>query len=391
MQKKTFEASVFTDEVSGREITRLTDYKGHSHVQYFTDEYWINESRFIISSDRCGYSNLYVVDLSDRSVQQLTDLDGRDRPEGVYSRARGTFLFWYGNRLMEVDPADGAPRLIMGLGDNLKHAGGLHAVSPDGKTAYTVIRDAEPDGSLMRYNKSPDYLSSWREPVESRIVAVDVETGAMEIIYRDTVKIEHVNASPTDPDLLTFCHEGPWARVSQRIWGLQLDSGAVWPVRPQHGDLGIGHEFFTRDGKWVGYHGRRLPEEKKHTFGFVRPDNSEMLEHDFEYHCSHFVSYGLDLVLGDGTPANVQPWFPTRQKPYLMLFRRQGDIWEGPRVLAFHRATFNEQFQHPHARFSNDGAKVLYTSDVGGYSNVYMVETGDFESLPTVEECSVEW
>jgi oligogalacturonide lyase len=128
-----------------------------------------------------------------------------------------------------------------------------------------------------------------------------------------------------------------------------------------------------------------------HTFGFTRPDNSEIVEHDFSYHCTHFTSYGLDYALGDGTPANVQPWFSTKQRPFLMLFRHTDNGYEGPRVLAFHRSTFNEQFNHPHAQFTSDGSKVLFTSDVGGYSNIYMVEVGAFEELPWVSECSVEW
>lgn len=391
MDGKSFEASVFRDEVSGREITRLTNYKGHSWVQYFTDDYWVDNQRFIIGSDRCGKSNLYMVNLSDLSLQRLTDLDGTDRPEGMYSSARGTFVFWYGNRLMEVEPKERRVRKIAEHGEDTAHAGGIHAVSADGRVAYAAIRKADAGDGRMRYNKSPDYLTSWQNPVESRVVAIDLETGSMETIYRDTMRLEHVNASPADPDILTFCHEGPWARVRQRIWGLRISTGEVWPIRRQSGDLAVGHEYFTHDGTWIGYHGRRLPDEKMHTFGFVRPDNSECVEHDFPYHCSHVASFGLDLVVGDGTPANVQPWFPSQQRPYLMLFRRRGDGWEGPRVLAFHRATFNEQIQHPHARFSNDGSRIVYTSDIGGYSNVYMVETGDFDSLPTVDECTVEW
>jgi oligogalacturonide lyase len=60
-------------------------------------------------------------------------------------------------------------------------------------------------------------------------------------------------------------------------------------------------------------------------------------------------------------------------------------------VLAYHRSTFNEQLSHPHPQFTPDGEHVMFTSDVGGYANIYMVPVGSFEELPRVEDCRVEW
>jgi oligogalacturonide lyase len=311
----------------------------------------------------------------------------------------------------------------------------MHAASADGRSLFTAISPRRA-ASGLNYGKSPAYLSSFANPDEHRIVVIDADTGAMETIHSERARIEHVNAAPGDPDLLTFCHEGPWARVRQRIWGLRVSTGEVWPIRPQNGDLAVGHEYFVRgaaearsgraDGAsasgafgahWIGYHGRRLPEERVHTFGFVRSDNSECIEWDFPYHCTHFTSYGLNWALGDGTPANVQPWFRTEQRPFLMLFRRRPHAadgtgatrgnavdtvarassgadeirFDGPRVLAYHRSTFNEQLSHPHPQFTPDGEHVMFTSDVGGYANIYMVPVGSFEELPRVEDCRVEW
>lgn len=388
--KRHGEDEDFTDQLSGRLVTRLTNYKGHSHLLYFTDQYWLDRTRFIFCSDREGASNLFVYDIEERSIQQVTFFTGPHRPEGLYWSARESAFFWYGNDLWEMKIDEFELRLVMRLGEGSEHAG-LHAASPDGTYLYTAIRSAPQKKERMHYNKSPDYLDNYTRPQEQRVVAIEPDSGKMHDVLEERNFILHVNSSPTDPDLLTYCHEGPWAQVAQRIWGLQPSTGKTWPIRPQDRDLAVGHEFFTGCGEWVGYHGRRLPDERTHTFGFVRPDNSGMIEHDFPYHCTHFTSYGLDYALGDGTPANVQPWFSTNQRPFLMLFRRTDDGYEGPRVLAFHRSTFNEQFNHPHAQFTPDGTKVLFTSDVGGYSNIYMVEIGAFEELPWVSECYVEW
>ncbi len=381
----------FVDPVSGRTITRLTGYKGHSNNLYFTDDFWVTDSSFVFVSDRENASNLFLCDLEREAITQLTAFRGPHRPDGLMSKATGRLLFFYGPVLHELDPRSMRLRVVAEIEPGLQHTG-MHAVTCDGRWACTCLRTALDARERSVYNKSPDYLEKFREQPLSRIVRIEIATGKIEAVHEERCFVEHVNASPTDADVLTFCHEGPWARVDQRIWGLNTASGRIWKIRPQDGrDAAIGHEYFLPGGQWIGYHGRRLPEERLHFFGATRLDNSERFEHDFGYHCTHVVSRDLDVFLGDGTPANVQPWFPSRQKPFLMLFRRTPEGFDGPRVLAFHRATFNEQCQHPHASFTPDGRRVLYTSDMGGYSNVHLVELGAIEDLPRVEDVDIEW
>ena len=382
----------FTDYLSGKRIVRLTDYRGHSNTQYFTNDYWPADGSFIFSSDRENASNLYRYDLEEKRIIQLTDFEGAGSPGGVYCKPREKYYFAYGTEFFELDPWTMERRVVFTVAPDLNHTG-MNAVTADGKYICTAFQPPPDTAGKMRYNKSPDYLDQFQKKPLSRIVRVDIDTGKIETIFEERYFVQHVNANPADPNMLSFCHEGPWARIDQRIWGLHIDTGNTWKIRPQDGrDAAIGHEFFLPDGEWIGYHGRRRPEEKLHFFGATRLDNSERYEIDFPYHCTHFISCGHEMYLGDGTPANVQPWFPSRQKPYLMLFRMtSGGVYDGPRVLAYHRATFNEQKQHPHASFSPDGSFILYTSDMGGYSNIYMVSTDDFESLPQVEECDVEW
>jgi len=39
-----------------------------------------------------------------------------------------------------------------------------------------------------------------------------------------------------------------------------------------------------------------------------------------------------------------------------------------------------------HPRFTEDGQQVLYTSDRGGYANIYLAEVGSTKDLPTLAE-----
>ncbi|MFN2285964.1 MAG: oligogalacturonate lyase family protein, partial [Anaerolineae bacterium] len=200
-------------------------------------------------------------------------------------------------------------------------------------------------------------------------------------IHEDRRYMGHVNTSPALPDILTFCHEGPWNWIDQRIWGLNVQTGETWKIRPQHGDYSIGHEYWFADGVHIGYHGRPRDESGKHVFGHIKWDNSDWVEDHFPFHSTHFHSLDEKLIVGDGTAAFVFTSESTA-RPYIQLFKWDGGRYVGPRILAYHRSTFNNQHAHCHPRFTPDGKAVLYTSDLTAYSNMYLVEIGDFEDLP---------
>jgi oligogalacturonide lyase len=214
----------------------------------------------------------------------------------------------------------------------------------------------------------------------SQILRIEIATGRREVLHEDRRYLGHVNPSPTRPELLTFCHEGPWHEVAQRIWGLNVETGETWKIRPQDGqDVAVGHEYWFADGERLGYHGRPRSGVGDHVFGHLRWDNSEAVEVRFPFHSTHFHSLDERLIVGDGTPAAV---FGGPAQPFIQLFRWDGARYVGPRVLAHHRSTFNDQHAHCHPQFSPDGRAVLYTSDLTAYANLYLVEVGDFEALP---------
>jgi hypothetical protein len=60
-------------------------------------------------------------------------------------------------------------------------------------------------------------------------------------------------ASPADSQRLLFCHEGNWHQVD-RIWTIRADGKELKLMHKRTMLYEIaGHEFFSRDGKWVWY------------------------------------------------------------------------------------------------------------------------------------------
>jgi oligogalacturonide lyase len=205
----------------------------------------------------------------------------------------------------------------------------------------------------------------------SRLYRVDPDTGSSDLLWEERAWIAHINPSPTLPHLLTFCHEGPWDLVRQRIWGLDLRGGDPWPIRPQAPGESTGHEYWLPDGERVAYHGWAGGRE---LFGGVRYDNADLIEHAFPFHSEHFHSLGMDLVVGDDDHRT--------HGPDLLLWRRVGEAFDGPRVLARHRSSRQTQRVHVHPCFTPDGRHVVYTSDHSGYGQICRVEVPEFEGLP---------
>jgi oligogalacturonide lyase len=373
----------YQDPHSGREIVQLTDYLGHSNHLYFTDPCWIDDKSFIFTSDRENTSNLFRYDLDEHAITQLTDLQTSKRPGGCFSQANMAHYFADDPLLFELDLRTLELRSLYEAPEGFA-LGGRFAPTADGKyvCGLLVERAAFAGEPTVRYSYSRFVEFFEKQPL-TRLVRVEVISGNAEILHEERRYLSHVNPSPTQPHLLTFCHEGPWPRVDHRIWGLNLRTGEVWKIRPQDNDEAVGHEYWFADGVHIGYHGFPRRGPRRGFFGAIRWDNVDKIEFDFPFHSWHFHSNDLDLIVGDGTQLSVPD-----ATPFIMLYKREKDTFVGPRNLAMHRSTFNDQHAHPHPRFAPDGKHVLYTSDLTGYANMYWVEVGDFYDLPEVSAAS---
>jgi oligogalacturonide lyase len=85
------------------------------------------------------------------------------------------------------------------------------------------------------------------------LFTLDIQSGRLNVFNHSTDWLNHVQFSPTDPNLILFCHEGPWHLVN-RIWTIHADGTGLKLIQPRTMQMEIaGHEFFSPDGKWIWY------------------------------------------------------------------------------------------------------------------------------------------
>ena len=367
----TPELSIYPDPVSGATVRQLTDHKGHSNHFYFTYPCWYDEGRKIVMiSDRENCTNLFGVDLESGAITQLTDLDQAKGQIGGLSKnpVRNEIYFYHGDTLMALDLASLAPRPLYTRPQG--YVGGSANATADG--AYICAghtRDLSDQFLVDLGHGYVGFREIWEARPHSMIVKIPVDGGPSQVVYEENYWLGHINASPKLPNIITFCHEGPWKSVENRIWGLDLENGKTWQIRPNAPGEAIGHEYWMSDGEHIGYHGQTADGP---VYGAIRYDNTDQVEAPFTGRCWHFHSHMLDLVVGDGD----------RDNPYLLLWRFKEGRFEGPKALAWHRGSFHIQRVHLHPCFNTQGTQIVYTADPQGYGQVFVVDVPEFESLP---------
>lgn len=367
------EKKTYVDSTSGVKVTQLTDYKGNSHHFYFTNSGWYDNGRkLLFSSTRNNRTNLFGVDIKTGEIEQLTDLEPPPSSRELYfmlaskNPAREEVYFWYDLELMAVDLKSRKTRTLYTREPDWLWA--MTNCSADGKYVYFGICKG-----VWLKRKNMSWTEKWLSKPPSKIIRVPVDGGPAQVVFKEDCWIEHVNTSPTQPNILTFCHEGPADKVDHRIWGLNADTGKVWKIRPTAKGESVTHEYWHADGIHIGYHGRSA--QGKHILGKIRFDNNtEKTERGFPGNTGHIFSLDDQLIVGDGLGV-------------IRVWKKEGEGYSRPRVLCRHDSKMRIQQTHPHPRLSPDGSYVVFTSDrSGGYGNVYMVPVVDFASLPLAKE-----
>lgn len=375
-QKWAPDMVTYTDPVTGAEVTQLTTYRGNHNHLYFTNPGWYDNNRkLVIDGDRDNRRNLFSVDLETFEITQLTDLPEHPMPcennfqLGAVDGVRNMAYVYSGRDVLAVDLMTCAVRKLWTMPEGFIR-GNLNC-SQDADYVYNfVYEDLSRAFNIDLFRGYMGFRELFEYGPLSRIYRIRTDGSGAEMIHEEKCWIGHVNVAPTNEDRITFCHEGPWKEVDNRIWAMEVSSGKIWKIHPCAPGDTVGHEYWHADSKRIGFHG-----QKGGVGGYLGTCSFEdegCIETTFPTYTGHIHSLDDDLIVGD-------------EGKHLRLWKREGDRYIGPKMLCEHRCSFKSQRDHVHPCFSPDGKSILFTSDRSGYTSVYLVKLKDFDSLPNIE------
>jgi oligogalacturonide lyase len=407
----------WVDRDTGHRVVRISDEPGSSSLYFNYNSFTPQGDKLLISTPK----GISAYDLKTRKLAPVIAIAtpfrllfvGR-KTRSVYYQSVGTAGDRSGPKsVFAVDIDTGKSRKIADVAEgDIQTINAdetlLGGVATDPAATATVLgtfakRDARfdqadyranwPDGRAMNYAESKEVRMNERleSAIPMTMFVIDTRTGQRRVVRRATDWLNHLQFSPTDPNVLMFCHEGPWHKVD-RLWLMRVDrpDEAALKLHTRTMNMEIaGHEWFSRDGKtiwydlqtprgedfWVaGYDiasGRRTQYHLQRNEWSVHfnssPDgklfsgdggDSEMVAHapDGKY-MYLFTPHGIPDVAGLKAPNSdglIHPGFFTSEK--LVNMAKQDYRLE------------------PNGIFTPDGKWLIYRGNMSGATQVYAVE-----------------
>ncbi len=377
--------AAWVDMDTGHKIYRLTDTTGENRSFYFHNNPFIpamgNEGEIMVfySSRNRGLSDkwysgrqirqLYAINLKTRKINQLTrnarpvfgEIVGKKHREVFYQSRDSIFA-------TSVDSHH--TRLIFVFPDSIR--GGITTLNADEELLAGVFSVTEKD-SLLRNNprKSDFFTLIFEAKLKHSLFTLDIETGVFDIIHSDTAWLNHVQFSPSDPNILMFCHEGPWHKLD-RIWLIDIREKKPVLMHRRTVEMEIaGHEFFSRDGKTIWFD-LQIPRGRNFYLAGVDIQSGQEKRYAIkrdEWSVHFNISPDQKYFAGDGgDPSQVAK---AKNGQWIYLFQPAGDSLKSEKMVSMKHHDYDLE---PNVHFTPDGQCIVFRANFEGKSQIYAVE-----------------
>ncbi len=388
----------WVEATSGHRVIRLSGDEGGSSLYFHQNTYTPKGDKLIFDTR----SGIAVVDIKDLGrvpvkaevvVPEARAISMAWRTPDVYYRKGGTL---YATNVetketREVTTARGSvvnadETLLVGFETDADAPAKVKELGLPMLVTGTIVNRDEPPGRLRPGGRS------------LAMVVTDLKTGAPRKIHYSTEWLNHLQASPVDPQRMLFCHEGAWHQVD-RTWTIRTNGTELKLMHQRTMPYEIeGHEFFSYDGKWVWYD-LQTPRSKEFWLAAVNIETGERVRYPIarEHWSVHYnISRDGKLFAGDGgapgSVANLTP-LPERKTlnppgngQWIYLFTPTESSAETIHVsgedvkvgkLAVERLVDLSKHDYrlePNVTITPDNQWVVFRSNMHGATHVYAVE-----------------
>ena len=376
------------DKDTKHRVVRLTRMEGRSNLSfYFHNNPFIGNSMVFYSSNKnnvdsvrkqeistvvSGNRQIHLLDLNTLKSEQLTyhrlPMNGEivDNKKGiVYYQIRDT-VFCVNAKTKEVKTVFVFPADFKGT---------VTAINADGTLLGGAKSSDEEKELFKKYpNKSSYFDIIYEAKLPRTLFTINVKTKELDKVHSDSAWLNHVQFSTTDPNLLMFCHEGPWHKVN-RIWTIDVKTKKITQIHKRIMDMEIaGHEWPSVDGKIIWYDLQQPRSTKFYVEGH-NVNNGQKTKYELQRDewSIHFNSNkDNSLFCGDG--GNSGQVARAKDGMWIYLFKPSGDKFVSTRLVNMKHHNYRLE---PNVHFSPDGKWVIFRANFEGIENVYAVEINE--------------
>jgi len=379
------------DDVTHQRIVKLVRRRGINLSFYFHNNPFVGNKMVFYGSDEyqkerypgelrkkaqeiynLNVSNkqLYTVDLSTLKVTQLTHHHGPISGEIVHEKTHKAY-FQSRDSVFSVDIHTGREQLVFVFPSGFK--GSITTINADGTLLGGVYATEAEKAISKQYPEKSQYFNRIYEAKLPRtLFTIHIPSGYLQKIFTDSAWLNHVQFSPTDPNLLMFCHEGPWHKVD-RIWTINiLKKEKPKLIHKRTIDMEIaGHEWFSTDGQYIWYD-LQLPRGKTFYVGGTNLHTGEEVKYQLdrnEWSVHYTTSPDQHRFAGDGgDPGSVAK---AADGQYIYIFTPDRSRLKAKKLVNMKHHNYKLE---PNVHYSPDGRWIIFRANFEGYEGIYVAE-----------------
>jgi len=376
------------DKDTKHRIVKLTRLEGRSNLSfYFHNNPFIGNSMVFYSSNKnnvdsvrkqeistvvSGNRQIHLLDLNTLKSEQLTFHRSPMNGE-IVDNKKGIVYYQIKDTVFSVNAKTKEVKQVFVFPDDFK--GTVTAINADGTLLGGAKSSDEEKELYKKYpNKSSYFNIIYEAKLPRTLFTINVKTKELDRVHSDSAWLNHVQFSTTDPNLLMFCHEGPWHKVN-RIWTIDVKTKKITQIHKRIMEMEIaGHEWPSADGKIIWYDLQQPRSTKFYVEGHnVNTGQKTKYELQRDEWSIHFNSNkDNSLFCGDG--GNEGQVAKAKDGMWIYLFKPDGDKFVSTRLVNMKHHNYRLE---PNVHFSPDGKWIIFRANFEGIENVYAVEINE--------------
>lgn len=362
------------DADTHHKIKRLVERSGANRSFYF------HNNPFLASKDGDGFLMLFsgstdsihqffTVNLKTNAIDQITSQRGNKRGEILGVKTRKVF-YMINDSVFATHIDTHKTEFIYKFSDDV--IGSVTSLNADETLLGGALITKEENDIFKKNPKKSDYFDKiYEAKLKRSLITINVATQELHNIYSENAWLNHIQFSPTDPEILMYCHEGPWHKVD-RIWNINITTKENQIMHKRKVDREIaGHEFFSPDGQYIWFD---LQIPRGETFylakrGVYTNDTLKYAMKRNEWSIHFNIAPNLKSFAGDGGDEGQVAH--AKDGKWLYHFTPKNDSLVSEKLVNMKHHDYDLE---PNVHFSPDGKWIIFRANFEGTTQIYAVE-----------------